>query len=90
MFRSSPGSSPGSSGVVVGFISGSHTSVAGPAAGLTAIVATQVGKLGTFDAFLLAVMIAGLIQIVLGMMRAGFIAAFFPPVSSRACLRRSA
>ena len=65
-------------GVVVGFISGSHTSVAGPAAGLTAIVATQVGKLGTFDAFLLAVMIAGLIQIVLGMMRAGFIAAFFP------------
>ncbi len=65
-------------GVVVGFISGSHTSVAGPAAGLTAIVATQIGKLGTFDAFLLAVMIAGLIQIVLGMLRAGFIAAFFP------------
>ncbi|MEQ1851839.1 MAG: SulP family inorganic anion transporter, partial [Chthoniobacteraceae bacterium] len=65
-------------GVVVGFISGSHTSVAGPAAGLTAIVATQVGKLGTFDAFLLAVMIAGLIQIVLGLLRAGFIAAFFP------------
>ena len=65
-------------GLVVGFISGSHTSVAGPAAGLTAIVATQVGKLGTFDAFLLAVMIAGLIQIVLGMLRAGFIAAFFP------------
>ena len=65
-------------GVVVGFASGSHTSVAGPAAGLTAIVATQVGKLGTFDAFLLAVMIAGLIQIVLGMLRAGFVAAFFP------------
>ena len=65
-------------GVVVGCISGSHTSVAGPAAGLTAIVATQVGKLGTFDAFLLAVMIAGLMQIALGLLRAGFIAAFVP------------
>jgi MFS superfamily sulfate permease-like transporter len=65
-------------GVVVGFISGSHTSVAGPAAGLTAIVATQIGKLGTFDAFLLAVMVAGLIQIALGILRAGFFAAFVP------------
>lgn len=65
-------------GVVVGFISGSHTNVAGPAAGLTAIVATQIGKLGTFDAFLLAVMVAGLMQIGFGILRAGFFAAFVP------------
>lgn len=64
-------------GIVIGMISGSHTSVSGPAAGLTAIVAVQITTLG-FDAFLLAVMIAGLIQIALGVGRAGFIAAFFP------------
>lgn len=65
-------------GLLVGVLSGSHTSVSGPAAGLTAIVAAQIGKLGTFDTFLLAVMLAGLIQIVMGACRAGFIAAFFP------------
>ncbi|MGV3658715.1 MAG: bifunctional SulP family inorganic anion transporter/carbonic anhydrase [Prosthecobacter sp.] len=65
-------------GILVGSISGSHTSVSGPAAGLTAIVAAQIGKLGTFDTFLLAVMIAGMIQVILGVCRAGFIAAFFP------------
>ena len=41
-------------GVVVGILSGSHTSVSGPAAGLTAIVATQITELGSFEAFLLA------------------------------------
>lgn len=65
-------------GIVVGLISGSHTSVSGPAAGLTAIVAAQLAALGTFEAFLTAVVIAGVIQIVLGVLRAGFIAAFFP------------
>ncbi len=65
-------------GLLVGVLSGSHTSVSGPAAGLTAIVAAQIGKLGTFDTFLLAVMLAGVIQIILGVCRAGFIAAFFP------------
>lgn len=65
-------------GVLVGLLSGSHTSVSGPAAGLTAIVAAQIGKLGSFETFLLAVMLAGVIQIVLGACRAGFIAAFFP------------
>lgn len=65
-------------GILVGLLSGSHTSVSGPAAGLTAIVAAQIGKLGTFDTFLLAVMLAGIIQIILGVCRAGFIAAFFP------------
>ncbi len=41
-------------GVVVGLMSGSHTSVSGPAAGLTAIVATQIAELGSFSTFLLA------------------------------------
>jgi carbonic anhydrase len=66
-------------GLVVGALSGSHTSVAGPAAGLTAIVAAQISTLGSFRAMLVAVVIAGLIQIGLGIARFGFIAAFFPP-----------
>lgn len=64
-------------GILVGIVSGSQTSVSGPAAGLTAVVAVQIAALG-FEAFLMAVVIAGLIQIALGMARAGFIAAFFP------------
>jgi carbonic anhydrase len=65
-------------GVVVGLFSGSHTSVSGPAAGLSAVVAAQILSLGSFSAFLTAVMLAGLIQIVLGIAKGGFIAAFFP------------
>src|SRR3954469_13328073 len=65
-------------GVLVGLLSGSHTSVSGPAAGLTAVVAAQVATLGSFQAFLLAVVLAGLIQVALGAARAGFLAAFFP------------
>jgi len=65
-------------GLVVGALSKSHTSVSGPAAGLTAIVAAQIATLGSFEAFLVAVVLAGVIQIVLGIIRAGFIAAFFP------------
>ena len=65
-------------GVLVGILSGSHTSVSGPPAGLTAIVAAEIAALGSFEAFLLAVVVAGLIQIGLGTARAGFIAAFFP------------
>ena len=65
-------------GVIVGLISQSHTSVSGPAAGLTAIVAAQITLLGSFENFLLAVVIAGVLQIALGCARAGGIAAFFP------------
>lgn len=64
-------------GIVVGAISGSHTSVSGPAAGLTAIVAAQIATLG-FDAFLLAVVVGGVMQIGLGLIRAGALSAFFP------------
>lgn len=65
-------------GILVGIISGSHTSVSGPSPAYIAIVAAQLVTLGSFDAFLLAVVIAGGIQCALGIVRAGFIAAFFP------------
>lgn len=65
-------------GIVVGSLSGSPLSVSGPAAGLTAIVAAQIGKLGTFENFLAAVVVGGAIQFGLGWARCGFIAAFFP------------
>lgn len=65
-------------GILVGFISGSQTSVSGPTPSLTIFIATEISRLGSFDAFLTAIMIAGLIQIILGISRLGFIAAFFP------------
>ena len=65
-------------GIVIGVVSGSQTSVSGPAAGLTAIVAAQIANLGTFETFLLAVVMGGLIQIGLGLCKAGALSAFFP------------
>lgn len=65
-------------GLVVGALSGSHTSVSGPAAGLTAVVAAQISSLGSFEAFLVAVVIAGALQVVLGILRTGSIADFVP------------
>lgn len=65
-------------GLIVGPISGSHTSVSGPAAGLTAIVLAQLAILGSFEAFLVAVLIGGVLQIALGLARAGALSAFFP------------
>lgn len=65
-------------GIIVGTLSGSNTSVSGPAAGLTAIVATEIQRLGSFEAFLTAVILAGIIQIILSALRMGFLAGFFP------------
>lgn len=65
-------------GVVVGALSGSHTSVSGPAAGLTAIVLAQITALGSFEAFLAAVVLAGLLQVALGLLRTGALTAFVP------------
>jgi MFS superfamily sulfate permease-like transporter len=65
-------------GIVVASASGSSLSVSGPAAGLTVIVLNAITELGSFDVFLLAVLIAGIIQIVLGYIRAGIIAYYFP------------
>lgn len=65
-------------GIVVGYLSKSHLSVSGPAAGLTAIVLTAITDLGGFNIFLLAVFIAGLFQIALGFLKAGSISNYFP------------
>lgn len=65
-------------GIVVGAISGSTVGVSGPAAGLTAIVIVGIQQLGSFEAFLLAVVLAGAIQILLSVLRAGIIAYYFP------------
>lgn len=65
-------------GTIVGFLSQSHTSVSGPAAGLSAIVLSSILKLGSFETFLLAVVMAGAFQIVLGLFKGGFIANYIP------------
>jgi MFS superfamily sulfate permease-like transporter len=65
-------------GLVVGSLSKSHISVAGPAAGLTAIVLAAITSLGTFEAFLLAVFLAGAIQVALGFARAGAFSSYLP------------
>ncbi|NUY79428.1 SulP family inorganic anion transporter [Flavobacterium sp. MAH-1] len=65
-------------GIIVGFLSKSHLSVSGPAAGLTAIVLTAITDFGAFDVFLLSVIIAGLIQLTLGFLKAGTISNYFP------------
>src|ERR1043166_6299425 len=61
------------SGIVIGTFSGSQRSVSGPAAGLTAIVSAVILKLPSFEAFLLAVMLCGLLQLVLGFVKAGVV-----------------
>ncbi|MXV52727.1 SulP family inorganic anion transporter [Pedobacter sp. HMF7647] len=65
-------------GIVTASLSGSELSVSGPAAGLTVIVLGAITKLGAFDTFLLAVVLAGIFQIILGFIRAGTIANYFP------------
>lgn len=65
-------------GVVIGSLSNSHISVSGPAAGLIAIVLTAIATLGSFEAFLLTVFLAGAFQLVLGFLRAGSISNYFP------------
>lgn len=65
-------------GLIVGALSGSHTSVAGPAAGLTAVVAAEIAALGSFDTFLTAVLLAGVLQIGMGWIKAGGLSAYIP------------
>ena len=66
-------------GIVVGMASGSSLGVSGPAAGLAVIVLTAIGTLGgSYQSFLTAVVIAGVLQLLLGFAKAGFIAYFFP------------
>lgn len=65
-------------GIVVGVISNSNISVSGPAAGLTAIILVAITDIGAFELFLCAGIIAGIIQLILGFMRAGSISNYFP------------
>ncbi len=65
-------------GIVVGLISGSPLGVSGPAAGLAAIVLTAIHDLGSYEIFLCAVILGGMMQIGLGLARAGVIAYYFP------------
>jgi SulP family sulfate permease len=66
-------------GIVVGMASGSPLGVSGPAAGLAVIVLTAIGTLGgSYQAFLTAVVLAGVLQLLFGYAKAGFIAYFFP------------
>lgn len=65
-------------GLIVASISGSALGVSGPAAGLTVIVVSSIHQLGSFEAFLMAVMLGGLFQIVLGIIKAGVIGYYFP------------
>lgn len=65
-------------GILVTVFSGARYSVSGPAAGLTAIVIASIAQLGSFEAFLAAVVCAGVLQIILGALRAGTIGNYIP------------
>ncbi len=65
-------------GIVVGSLSGSQLSVSGPAAGLTAIVVIGIVKLQSYEVFLLAVVLGGIFQLILGYLRAGVLGDYVP------------
>lgn len=65
-------------GIVVGSFSGSALGVSGPATGLVVIVLSAIKTLGSFEAFLLAVVLAGVLQLVAGYLKAGIIGYYFP------------
>lgn len=65
-------------GVVIGIASGSKLSVSGPAAGLAALVLSSIHNIGSFPLFLCAVVIAGILQIIMGLSKLGGIANYFP------------
>jgi carbonic anhydrase len=65
-------------GVLVGILSGSHVSVSGPAAGLTAVVLSGIHSLGSYELMLVAIVLAGIIQIGLGFAKVGSMAEYFP------------
>ena len=65
-------------GLIVGPLSNAQVTVSGPAAGLTAVVAAEIVAIGSFEGLLVAVALAGVIQIVLGIIRGGFIKSFVP------------
>lgn len=73
-------------GIVVGSLSGSKIGVSGPAAGLAAIVLTAIATLGSYENFLMAVVLGGVIQILFGILKAGIIGYYFPSSVIKAML----
>jgi len=73
-------------GLVVALLSGSNLAVSGPAAGLTVIVLDGINDIGSFEGFLCAVILAGAIQFILGMVKAGVIGHYFPSAVIRGML----
>ena len=65
-------------GLIVGILSKSHLSVSGPAAGLTAIAISGIQSIGSYEAFLLAIVFAGIFQIFFGLIKAGSLSKYFP------------
>ena len=65
-------------GVVIGALSGSPLSVSGPAAGLTAVVFAAISDLGSFEIFLVAVVLAGVMQIAMGLLKMGVVGHYVP------------
>jgi len=65
-------------GIIVGVLSGSRIGVSGPAAGLITIITAAIATLGSFDAFLVAVVLSGVIQIIAGYARLGILGNYFP------------
>ena len=65
-------------GIIVGSLSGSALGVSGPAAGLAVIVFNAITDLGSYEIFLLAVVVAGVLQVLMGFMKAGMVAYYFP------------
>jgi len=65
-------------GMVVSVFSGSQVSVSGPAAGLTVIVLTAIQGIGSYEGFLVAVVLSGLLQLVFGMLKFGVVADYVP------------
>lgn len=65
-------------GIVVGAISNSQLGVSGPAAGLAIIVLNAIQDLGAFETFLVAVVIGGVVQLILGLVKGGVIGYYFP------------
>jgi MFS superfamily sulfate permease-like transporter len=65
-------------GIVVGLLSGSHVSVSGPAAGLAVIVLNAIPGIGSYEGFLVAVVLSGLLQLIFGLLRFGVVADYVP------------
>ena len=73
-------------GVLVSLLSGSHLSVSGPAAGLTVVMLSAIASLGSWPAVLMATAVAGVMQLLLGVVRAGIVALYFPGTVIRGML----